>query len=60
MAPLPCAGAAERAADARYALSVARRYGAAVFLSHQDVLEVNARALFALLARIMLATRGAG
>ncbi len=57
--PLPCAGAGDRAANARYALSVARRYGAAVFLSHQDVLEVNARALFVLLARIMLASRGA-
>jgi hypothetical protein len=51
VAPLPCAGSAERAANARCALSVARRYGAAVFISHRDLLEVNARALFELLAR---------
>ncbi len=53
VAPLPCAGAAERTANAKYALSVARRYGVRVFLIPEDITEVNAKMLFALLAGIV-------
>ena len=53
VAPLPCVSRADCTANAQYALSVARRYGASVFLIHEDVSEVNARMLSVLLACIV-------
>eukprot|EP00937_MAST-01D_sp_MAST-1D-sp2_P003280 g3280.t1 len=52
---LPGGTAEEKEANAKYVISVARKLGATVFLTYEDILEVKPKMLMTFVAAIMLA-----
>ena len=52
---LPGATAEEKEANAKYVISVARKLGATVFLTFEDIVEVKPKMLMTFVAAIMVA-----